>query len=108
MNDLTAFAISILILLGLAHVVTTYTRLRHVPGPFAASFNDVWRLWAMNVPGYGERLVGLHRKYGPLIRLGPDRVSTSDASMIHVVFGTNPTWEKVSNSNSIFLEAYES
>ena len=95
MADFTVFAVILLLVLGLVHVLHSYSRLRHVPGPFAARFNDLWRLYAMNVPGYGERLVKLHRQYGPLIRLGPNRVSTSDASMVSVIFGTNPIWEKV-------------
>ena len=95
MTDFTTFALFLFLLLGLIHVLRSYTRLRHVPGPFVASFNDVFRLYFMNKPGYNERLVKLHRQYGPLIRLGPNRVSTSDASMVSVIFGTNPTWEKV-------------
>lgn len=95
MASFTAFAAFMLILFGLVRILDTYIRLRHVPGPFAAKFNDLWRLWAMNTPGYGERLVRLHRKYGPLIRLGPNHVSTGDASMVSMIFGTNPVWEKV-------------
>lgn len=39
-------------------------------------------------------MVQLHRKYGPLIRLGPTRVSCSDPDIVRVMFGTNPVWEK--------------
>lgn len=80
----------------LVHLLRTYFRLRHVPGPYLASLSNLWRLYTMNVPGHGERMVALHREHGPLVRIGPNRVSTSDASMISVVFATTEVWEKVS------------
>lgn len=100
-RNMTAFGTFIALLLltlAIVHQTRRYLRLRHVPTPSsAAPFTDAWRWYLMNVRGYGERMVKLHRKHGPLIRLGPNRVSTSDASMIHGIFGTNPIWEKVVN-----------
>ncbi|KAK3704440.1 hypothetical protein LTR37_013863 [Vermiconidia calcicola] len=48
----------------------------------------------MNKPGHGERMVQLHRKYGHIVRVGPNRVSTSDPAAVHITHGTRPVWEK--------------
>ena len=82
MNDITVFAIFLLLIFCITYLVNTYLRLRHIPGPFLANFNDVWRLYYMNRPGYGERLVQLHRKYGPVMRLGPNHISMADPDMV--------------------------
>lgn len=96
MNDLSIFFGLLLISFIITHEIRSYLRLRHVKAPtLLASFTDVWRWYIMNTKGYGEAMVRLHRKFGPLIRLGPNRVSTSDFTAIHGMFGTNPTWEKV-------------
>ena len=95
---LDATVIFLVVLLAVCfHLLQTYLQLRHVPGPFLASLSDIWRWYTMNLPGHGEHMVQLHRKYGPFIRVGPHRVSTSDPSMIPIVFATTSPWEKVSN-----------
>lgn len=77
------------------HLARTWRRLCHIPGPRLAAFSDLWRWYIMNSQGYGERMVQLHRRYGPVVRMGPDRVSVSDPAAVHVTHGTRPVWEKV-------------
>lgn len=91
-------AFSALLLLVVISIRWFYivNRLRHVPGPRLAAVTNLWRFYMMNQLAYGERMVQLHRKYGHLVRLGPNRVSTSDPAAIPIVFGTSPVWEKVS------------
>ena len=91
----TVFSAVLLALVLFAYILQSYLRLRHVPGPFLAAFTDLWRFYAMNTKQHGERMIQLHRKYGPLIRTGPNCVSVSDPHAVQIVFGTSPVWQKV-------------
>lgn len=57
-------------------------RLRHIPGPFLASFSYLW----LANSGWCGRQHDIHKdlaeKYGPLVRIGPNEVSTDDPETI--------------------------
>lgn len=50
MVNIVVFAAALLLATIVVRLIHTYIRLRHVPGPALASWNDFWRLYAMNVP----------------------------------------------------------
>jgi hypothetical protein len=60
-----------------------------IPGPFLATITDLWRF----VVVWGRRPdrthLQLHRKYGSLVRLGPNEVSCSDPSALQVIYALN-------------------
>jgi cytochrome P450 len=66
----------------------------HVPGPFLASCTDLWRLLLV----WGRRPevehIRLHRKYGPLVRLGPRVISVSDPAAAQVIYALNSGFVK--------------
>lgn len=69
--------------------------LRQVPGPFLARFSGLYRLslvFAGNAP-YEYRRV--HRKYGQLVRVGPNHVSFSDPAVIPQIYGIGTDFSKV-------------
>jgi hypothetical protein len=69
--------------------------LSHIPGPFFASFSDLWLfIHYSRRRGLTER--ELHVKYdSPLLRLGPNTVSVSDPEALKVIYGWKPILRKV-------------
>ncbi|KAK4949754.1 hypothetical protein LTR10_011596 [Elasticomyces elasticus] len=68
--------------------------LRDIPGPFWDSFSYIPRLLKT---AYGQRCyidIDLHRRYGPLVRVGPNELSFSDSSAISQVYSANTRYEK--------------
>jgi hypothetical protein len=61
--------------------------LRHIPGPFAARFTEVWRTWRYARGNWHEDILNLHRQYGPVVRLSPNEVSIVDKDGLTSVFG---------------------
>ncbi|KAI4865910.1 cytochrome P450 [Hypoxylon rubiginosum] len=77
---------TILALLAITWYVTSavysWYRLRHVPGPFLASFSY---LWLARLAYGGKQLEGYDlatRKYGSLVRVGPSDLLTDDPEVI--------------------------
>ncbi|KAJ9648121.1 hypothetical protein H2199_001898 [Coniosporium tulheliwenetii] len=85
----------ILIILGLIlQLWRTRSRLSHIPGPFWASISNiprVWWVWGRNA----HRIhIGLHEKYGKLVRLGPNMVSVGDPNEIAQIYGFTGKFKK--------------
>ena len=81
-------------LIVLAYLVATYTRLSHVPGPFLAAFTNIVRLrWVLTRKAQYIH-IDLHRKYGPLVRIGPNTVSVGDPAEIQQIYGLTGSYVK--------------
>ncbi|OCK99432.1 pisatin demethylase [Cenococcum geophilum 1.58] len=69
-------------------VYTRYcTGLSHIPGPFLASISNLWKIkaaWQEDMP---QQNIALHKKYGPLVRIGPNMISVDDPSAMSVIYG---------------------
>ncbi|KAK8055542.1 Fumagillin dodecapentaenoate synthase [Apiospora rasikravindrae] len=76
-------ALTALVLCYSAQAVVTWYRLRHIPGPFLASFSYLWlgRVTRSTRQWYIYR--DLPKQYGsPLVRVGPNEISTDDPEII--------------------------
>ena len=95
-GDLQVLAFISLVGLVAFHASKRYLRLRHIPGPSLAALTDWW-LFVKTWTGTDMKQLSteLHRKYGPVVRLGPNRVIFSDPGAISIVFGTTHPYEKV-------------
>ncbi|KAH7174986.1 cytochrome P450, partial [Fusarium flagelliforme] len=72
-----------------------YWKLRHIPGPFLASCTDLWAAIAVwRGRYYHDMVTEWHAKYGPVVRVGPNRVSFADPSAIPNIYGTSLTYPK--------------
>lgn len=73
---------SVSVLWYLATAVLSWYRLRHIPGPFLAKFSYLWLAWLQQ----SGRQYYIDRdeltKYGPLVRVGPNELSTSDPDVL--------------------------
>jgi len=76
----------------------SYLRLRHVPGPFLAAWTNIPRMrWVQSNRAH-EIHVELHRKYGKLVRFGPNMVSVQDPNEINTIYSHAGTFKKASGS----------
>lgn len=89
--DVAAFSLA---LFFLATFIRRYLALRHIPGPLLASLTDFWFFWVMRHGDYTKKALELDRKYGKLVRYGPNRVLFSDATAIPLVYGTTKAFDK--------------
>ncbi|KAK1757894.1 cytochrome P450 [Echria macrotheca] len=60
----------------------SWWRLRHVPGPFLASFSYLWLARVQRSGRMGPIYRDLPAKYGSLVRIGPNEVTTDDPEVI--------------------------
>ncbi|KIW69659.1 hypothetical protein PV04_05523 [Phialophora macrospora] len=99
---LGGYSLALTALSALSFVVFTvllkrYLHLRHIPGPFLASLTDLWlthKFWSGE--GFGQITSDLHHKYGPVVRMGPNRLIFSHASAIPVIYRTTDVMPKSS------------
>src|ERR1700761_7233913 len=83
------------IILLLAFLIRRYRRLRSVPGPWLASFTDLWRAYVQNRGQFDETLLRLHGKYGGVVRTGPNTVSVADGHAMPTIFTMHGEFKKV-------------
>jgi len=103
-NELTSIILPYLIkscvwlpLLLVVYIIYTryLTGISHIPGPFVASVSNFWKIsaaWHEEMP---KRNIALHRKYGPLVRIGPDMISVDDPAALSTIYGFKPIYTKV-------------
>lgn len=83
-------------LVAVTILTTRYLRLRNIPGPFITSFTDLWRVYQQNYNGpFSEILSQLHKKYGPIVRIGPNTVSVADAGAVETIYTLRGEFPKV-------------
>lgn len=64
----------------------SWYRLRHVPGPFFASISNLQRVWWVKTGRAHLHHQAMHRRYGPVVRTGPNMVSFSNPADIPTVY----------------------
>ena len=75
------------------YVVSSFAswfRLRHVPGPFLASFSYLW-LARINLLGITSHQLLSLRKYGSVVRIAPNYVLTEDQAELRCISGARST-----------------
>ena len=70
--------------------------LNKFPGPFLASFTDLWKIWYVYTTPERDLYVNVHRKYGDIVRIGPKQLSFADPRAINEIYGTGGGNQKVS------------
>ena len=78
-----------LTLISIGYMVSIKYRpgLKSIPGPVLASVSDLDRMLSCANGRQMEYHLDLHRRFGPLVRVGPNSVMFSDASLIPQVYG---------------------
>ncbi|KAF4969235.1 hypothetical protein FSARC_3488 [Fusarium sarcochroum] len=91
-------AASILVLaLVIRYIIQLITSpLRTIPGPVLARCTDGWYFWKMRGGYFHYANQDLHKKYGNIVRYGPDRYSFDDPEAVKVIYGLNTHFPKSS------------
>ncbi|KAK4445303.1 cytochrome P450 [Podospora aff. communis PSN243] len=69
----------------------TWYRLRHIPGPFLASFSYLW-LMRNNFLGISSKQLVDIKKYGRVVRIAPNYVLTDDPVALRRISGARSTY----------------
>lgn len=96
MVDVTTTIIALMVVFTTWTLSGAYlTPLRKIPGPFAAKFSRLWI--AINVArGHAHYFYqDLHRKYGPIVRIGPNKIIFNDPEATKLLFGVGSKFNKV-------------
>ena len=66
-----------------------------IPGPAVAAYTNLWRVYSVFNGHAHLDAIELHKKYGTLVRIGPNHVSVSDPSYVPVFYGIKEDYTKV-------------
>ena len=65
-------------------------------GPFLASFTDLWRYFSARFAGHEVPARALQRKYGDVVRIGPNALLFNDPQAVSDIYGAGKDMTKVS------------
>ncbi|KAL2000136.1 hypothetical protein VTN02DRAFT_3523 [Thermoascus thermophilus] len=68
--------------------------LSKIPGPTIAAYTRLWRLHDVWKGDAHNTAIRLHRKHGPLVRIGPKHISVGDPKAIPVIYGLKSGFTK--------------
>ena len=78
----------------------------HYPGPWLAKFTDFWRYYEMKKKRQQVTFQGLHKKFGPVVRIGPNLLHLSDPSLIEPIFGNKTDFPKVRKNSRTHAQSH--
>ncbi|KAI5921423.1 pisatin demethylase [Camillea tinctor] len=87
-------AASALVFYYIVSSVVAWYRLRHIPGPFFAKFSYGWLAWAAKSGRMAYIYADLPQRYGPLVRVGPNEISTDDPEVIRRISAVRSEYGK--------------
>ncbi|KEY73162.1 hypothetical protein S7711_04128 [Stachybotrys chartarum IBT 7711] len=76
------------------HLFNQWYRLSHVPGPFWAAFSQYWMAREAMKGWQPSSLKAANEKYGPLIRVGPNDVVTSDPEVLRRINSVRSAYDR--------------
>lgn len=96
--QLIALGVSLLSLSWIVHALRVRFRpgLRKLPGPKLAAYSRLWNVKTAASGDAHEIFRRLHKRYGNVVRTGPNHVAIADPALISIIYGTNNKYLKVS------------
>ena len=93
----SSLALILLSLVLLRILRTCYlSPLRKFPGPFLYPTTDIWRLvYTYRQIRNPQLWIDMHRKYGEVVRLGPDMLSFGSPEAARDIYGAGKNFKKV-------------
>ncbi|KAI1420526.1 cytochrome P450 [Xylaria sp. FL1777] len=71
-----------------------FSALAVFPGPFAAKLSKGWRAYVTYRGRWHRDLVALHRRHGPVVRIGPNELSVIDPEAFLQIYRVNGAYSK--------------
>ncbi|EPS45380.1 hypothetical protein H072_595 [Dactylellina haptotyla CBS 200.50] len=78
--------------------------LSHLPGPLLAKVTDLYGGYHAWTRRNHYHLFELHKKYGPVIRYGPDRVSFNSSVAVKEIYGASKPLKKAAGYRAVQLQ----
>ncbi|KAI6092290.1 cytochrome P450 [Hypoxylon rubiginosum] len=85
---------------------TAWYRLRHIDGPWYASFTYLRMLWATVSGQQAASYFALGQKYGPLVRIGPNDLLTGDPEVIRRMNAARSKYKRATWYDAIRMDPY--
>ncbi|TVY59684.1 Cytochrome P450 monooxygenase FCK2 [Lachnellula suecica] len=81
----------------LSQLRTTYYHngLNRYPGPMLAKFTRLWHWLDVKGNRHQQNLIELHRKYGDVVRIGPNSLSISSPEFVPRLYGVSQGYLKL-------------
>lgn len=70
------------LILCFCHLLFTASCARGIPGPWAARFLPLWRMWFVSFGSAHDGYRKMHQRYGPIVRTAPNVVDVADPAVI--------------------------
>ncbi|KAH8660048.1 cytochrome P450 [Xylariales sp. PMI_506] len=67
---------------------------KHIPGPWFARYSRLWLLNQYIKGDYHHTDIELHRKHGPIVRIGPNQFSIDDPDAAKAIYGHGTQFRK--------------
>ncbi|KAM0493214.1 hypothetical protein ACHAP8_009395 [Fusarium lateritium] len=64
-----------------------FSPLKNIPGPIVARFTDLWYVNRVRKGHFEHDNISLHRRYGPIVRYGPNRYSFDHPEAAQIIYG---------------------
>lgn len=93
-GELIQVLLVFLLITNTLHRIIRYQRLRHVPGPFLAGWTGLWESTHIWRGTYLLKSQELFAKYGPVVRLGPNKVIVSDVDAVYRISNVRSVYRK--------------
>src|SRR5947208_12615833 len=90
-HGLTVFCISLILYLTFNRYGRGLSRFK---GPVLASFTSLWEVWYMWSNVEQPPYVDLHRRYGEVVRVSPNKLSFAQPEAIRDIYGPNGLTQK--------------
>ncbi|KAG9507987.1 hypothetical protein J7337_001544 [Fusarium musae] len=84
----------VLLIAQLFRVVRRWSRLRHIPGPASAGWTSWWQCRGALSGRYHEHLKNAADQFGPLVRIGPNEVLSTDPVVLRNMSAVRSTYTK--------------
>ncbi|KIW46026.1 uncharacterized protein PV06_01719 [Exophiala oligosperma] len=76
----------VLLLVRYLYRVSPFHPLSHIPGPVIARVSSLWLTWHAWIGDEATITDDLHKKYGPIVRTGPNSVDIADGTALATIY----------------------
>ncbi|KAI3322643.1 cytochrome P450 [Xylariaceae sp. AK1471] len=87
-------SIGLCLLAAIAQSLWSWQRLRHIPGPFLASLSSFWMVRKSLSGIFHEHLCQVAEDYGPLARIGPNELLSTDPDVLRKMSAVRSPYTK--------------